>query len=171
MKDCCRERGQIQHGSAEVRTANTLTAPPFVTAASSAEHRALNTFAPRPFLVAAVALAALAGGLVLYFFDPNTAGFYPLCPVHELTGLQCPGCGCLRALHQLAHGNLAAAWRLNAFLVAMLPVAFWLGLREAVLWTTGRQWPGIVTRPIFGWALVAGLVVFGVLRNVPQFWR
>jgi hypothetical protein len=73
----------------------------------------------------------------------------------------------LRALHQLTHGNFAAAWRLNCFVVALLPIGFWLGTRELIWLATGKRLPGIVTRPIFGWALIAGLVVFGILRNVP----
>ena len=113
------------------------------------------------------ALAAAAAVAVLFFFDPSTAGFYPVCMVHELTGLQCPGCGGLRAVHQLSHGRLAAAWHLNPLLVALLPVVFWLGLREAVRALTGRQWPGLVTRPLFGWLLVGVLLLFGILRNVP----
>jgi hypothetical protein len=104
--------------------------------------------------------------ITLYYFDPATAGFYPVCALHELTGLQCPGCGGLRAVHQLTHGNLAAAWRLNPFLVALLPVGLWLGLRQAVWLLTGRRWPGIVTRPLFGWLLLVAAVVFGIVRNL-----
>jgi hypothetical protein len=103
----------------------------------------------------------------LFLFDPATHGFYPDCALRRTTGLLCPGCGTLRALHQLTHGNFAAAWGLNPFVVALLPVGFWLGTRELIWLTTGRMLPGIVTRPIFGWALVAGLVIFGILRNVP----
>jgi hypothetical protein len=117
--------------------------------------------------VAAAALAVTAAVAVLFVFDPSTAGFFPVCTLHEMTGLQCPGCGGLRAVHQLSHGHLAAAWRLNPLLVALLPVALWLGLREAVRAVTGREWPGIVTRPVFGWLLAAAVVLFGILRNVP----
>jgi hypothetical protein len=119
-------------------------------------------------LVAAIAALAAAGALVtLFLFDPATHGFYPICPLHQTTGLLCPGCGTLRAVHQLTHGNFAAAWRLNPLFVALLPVGFWLVARELICLATGRRLPGIVTRPIFGWVLVAGLVAFGILRNVP----
>ena len=117
--------------------------------------------------VAAAALVVTAGVAVLFVFDPSTAGFFPVCTLHEMTGLQCPGCGGLRAVHQLSHGHLAAAWRLNPLVVALLPVALWLGLREAVRAVTGREWPGIVTRPLFGWLLAGALILFGILRNVP----
>jgi hypothetical protein len=121
----------------------------------------------RLFGFAAALLAATAAVAVLFFFDPATAGFYPVCALHQLTGLECPGCGGLRAAHQLTHGHIAAAWRLNPLAVALLPVALWLGLREAVRTFTGRQWPGIVTRPLLGWSLLAAAFLFGILRNVP----
>jgi hypothetical protein len=117
--------------------------------------------------VVAGTLALSAAVAVLFLFDPSTAGFYPVCLLHQTTGLQCPGCGGLRAVHQLSHGHLAAAWRLNPFVVALLPVGLWLGLRELARALTGRQWPGLVTRPLFGWLLAGALVVFGILRNVP----
>jgi hypothetical protein len=124
---------------------------------------------PWCFFTAIAGLAMAAGALVvLFLFDPATHGFYPVCALHQTTGLLCPGCGTLRALHQLTHGNFAAAWRLNSFVVALLPVGFWLATRELIWLATGRRLPGIVTRPIFGWALVAGLVIFGILRNVPM---
>lgn len=113
------------------------------------------------------ALTGMVALAVLFFFDPSTAGFYPVCALHELTGLQCPGCGGLRAVHQLSHGHLAAAWHLNPFVVALLPVGLWLGLREMARVLTGQQWPGLVTRPVFGWLLAGALILFGILRNVP----
>jgi hypothetical protein len=123
-----------------------------------------------PLRLAAVMGAMLAGtamAAVLFFFDPSTAGFYPVCTLHEMTGLQCPGCGGLRALHQLSHGHLAAAWRLNPFVVALLPAGLWMGWREMARLLTGRQWPGLVTRPVFGWLVAGALVSFGILRNLP----
>jgi hypothetical protein len=118
------------------------------------------------FWLTAGLLAMIAAGVVLYLFDPETAGFYPVCALHKLTGLQCPGCGTLRALHQLAHGNIAGAWRFNPLLVALLPMGLWLALRETVRWTLGWRWPGIITRPIIGWSLVIVTVVFGIARNL-----
>lgn len=120
------------------------------------------------FLTVAALAVGTAGLAILFLFDPATHGFYPVCPLHETTGLLCPGCGTLRALHQLTHGNFVAAWRLNCFVVALLPVAFWLGARELIWVITGKRLPGIVTNPVFGWVLLAGLVVFGILRNVPS---
>jgi hypothetical protein len=116
----------------------------------------------------AVALMGLGVFATLYFFDPVTSGIYPVCPFHQTTGLLCPGCGTLRAMHQLAHGNFAAAWGFNPLAVALVPAGVWLVARELIVLTTGRRLPGVITRPIFGWALLVVFVAFGILRNIPR---
>jgi uncharacterized membrane protein len=117
--------------------------------------------------MAGLAAAAIGAAVVLFMFDPATNGFYPNCLLHQTTGLLCPGCGTLRALHQLTHGNFAAAWGLNPFIVSVLPLGIWLAVREFIWLATGKRLPGIVTRPIVGWTLVAAMFIFGIARNIP----
>jgi hypothetical protein len=74
------------------------------------------------------ALFLLVCGIVLFFLDPATTGFYPSCLFRTVFGFQCPGCGSLRAAHQLLHGNLEAAWALNKPVVVGLPLAALAGL-------------------------------------------
>ena len=126
---------------------------------------------PRSRLPVLLALLGCASaGLILYFFNPAENSFYPQCQFHRLTGLSCPGCGGLRALHELSHGHLAAAFRLNALLVVLLPFAGWLALRELVLEWTGHRWPGLVTHRIWGWVLFVVVVAFWVGRNAALLW-
>jgi hypothetical protein len=70
---------------------------------------------------AALLFAAFA--IVLFVLDPATAGFYPPCLFRTVLGMRCPGCGSLRAVHQLLHGDLAAAWALNGPVVVALPLS------------------------------------------------
>jgi hypothetical protein len=102
-----------------------------------------------------------AAALVLYTFDPATPGLFPPCPFPALTGLNCPGCGTLRGLHQLMHGNLAAAFRLNPLMVVTLPpVAYAAASRS--LADAGRP---MLPRPNFsaGWYwFYAGRSVLGL---------
>lgn len=88
-----------------------------------------------PLAVGALALCATAYvGLV----DPNEPGHYPLCPTKALTGLDCPGCGGLRATHALVTGDVVGALDHNAFVVLVLiplAVAAW------VAWLV-RSWRG-----------------------------
>ena len=43
------------------------------------------------------------------------------CMFHELTGLECPGCGITRMILALSRLDLKAAFRANAFLTVTLP--------------------------------------------------
>jgi hypothetical protein len=114
------------------------------------------------------ALLVLAAGGMVFWFNPAQYRLYPFCFFHELTGLHCPGCGGTRALHQLLHGNVAAALHLNALLVILLPLFAWLGVRFAV----GKISPPPAARPVspkWLWLFLALAVVFAVLRNLPAF--
>jgi len=111
---------------------------------------------------AAVAIIAL----VLFFFDPARAPFYPVCLFHKMTGLLCPGCGSLRAMHHLLHGEWALAFRCNPLLIASGLVALALAARWVVQKRLG-QTPATVWHPMLPWWFVAVIIVFGVLRNLP----
>jgi hypothetical protein len=123
----------------------------------------------RKWLLAGLIAAAAAGAALLFLFDPARHAIYPVCPWHALFGWSCPGCGTLRALHQLTHGNFASAWSFNPLAVALLPVAFWLGLRELAWQAGGKKWPGLITRPWIGWTLAVIVILFGIVRNLPGF--
>jgi hypothetical protein len=111
---------------------------------------------------AALALAAA----VLFVFDPSRYPIYPTCILHKLTGLLCPGCGSLRALHQLLHGHLAAALHFNALLVvSLLPLAAWGAWRARRNRRHPSGAPGL--RPVWLWCALGLLLAFGVLRNLP----
>ena len=86
----------------------------------------------RPPVLAVLALLGAVAGLVLFCFDPRQYPFYPVCFFHKTTGLLCPGCGALRAMHQLLHGHLATAFRFNPVLVVSLPILAWIGARYAL---------------------------------------
>lgn len=110
------------------------------------------------------AAGVLAACLLLYFFNPEQVPIYPQCPFRKWTGLDCPGCGGLRAMHQLLHGNVMAALRLNAFVVLLIPVA--AGFAVKLAW---HRWRGI-SRPaangIGWWIFGASLAVFSLWRNL-----
>jgi hypothetical protein len=107
----------------------------------------------------------ILAGIILYHFEPSHYSFYPQCVFHQATGLDCPGCGSLRALHQLLHGNLRAAFHYNPLLVSALPVA-WIILVSR-LWEMFHGRPtGFRVRPVWIWAGFFALVVFTIARNL-----
>ena len=121
----------------------------------------------RIFLVCvAVALLALAAG-VLRAFNPATAWFFPPCPFRALTGYSCPGCGTLRALHELLNGHLAAAFRLNPLMMLLLPYVGYSGASSASETMFGRALPRVFIRPVYIWTLLVIVILFWVLRNTP----
>ena len=101
------------------------------------------------------AICVSAAAAVLYRFDPSTAGFYPHCLFHDLTGLQCPGWGTTRALHHLLHGDVAGALRLNAMLFVVVPFG--------AAATLSRR---VATHPVTGWAALGVTVVWWIGRNL-----
>jgi hypothetical protein len=104
---------------------------------------------------------------VLYCFDPAQHTFYPRCIWHSLTGFVCPGCGSLRALHQLLHGRPVTAFHLNPLLVLALPLVFCLLARQIFGGGAGKLAAIAFTRPPWPWFLLGVVVLFGVARNLP----
>jgi hypothetical protein len=113
-----------------------------------------------------VAVAATAIGM-LDCFDPATSGLFPPCPLHYLTGWYCPGCGSLRALHQLLHGNLSAAWALNPLTVVLLPFLVYGLASHALNEIRGRHLPRLFLPAVWIRALCAVIILFGIARNIP----
>lgn len=98
--------------------------------------------------------------------DPNTAGHYPTCPFLAITGWYCPGCGALRAVHALAHGDLVTALARNPFTVVAagyLVVTWLLWFRRSA---SGRplRW---LAPPWVLYGVLSAILAFWVLRNVP----
>ena len=120
------------------------------------------------FAVIVLVAAALGAGVVLYFFNPSTHGFYPICLFHQLTGLNCPGCGGTRSAYALLHGNVALALKDNALFVVLLAAAaargIWFAAKTIRRQPTGKFVPvGVL------WAALAMAAIFTVLRNLPAF--
>jgi|ERR1041385_5159313 len=114
----------------------------------------------------AIGAASTAVLVILFLFDPAHHHFYPVCALHNLTGLNCPGCGASRAMHQLLHGNVIAALHLNALVVACLPIgAFHAGRAGLRLL---RAKPGrFEIKPVWIWIGGASVLIFAILRNLP----
>jgi len=120
------------------------------------------------FAVILLGATAIGVGAVVFFFNPGTNGFYPICLFHKLTGLNCPGCGGTRSLYALLHGNFALALKDNALLVVLLAAVAtrgaWFGTKKILRRPAGQFLPAKIV-----WALLAVAVIFTVLRNLPVF--
>lgn len=113
--------------------------------------------------IAGLGLATAA----LHLRDPHVSGSWGFCPSAAL-GFWCPGCGGLRAVNDLTHGELASAAGSNLLLVALAPVAV-LAL-AAWLFVRWRGTPVRLPRRVQAWGGYVLLVttgVFTLLRNTP----
>src|SRR2546426_3538794 len=121
------------------------------------------------FVAVTVALAVSAAATVLYRFDPMQHRFYPVCPFHLLTGLQCPGCGSLRALHALTHGRVMDSLHMNALLVLTLPYLGFVAARGVARALRAEPRREFFVSARWIWAYLAVAVAFWILRNVPSY--
>ncbi|WP_028650647.1 DUF2752 domain-containing protein [Nocardioides halotolerans] len=117
--------------------------------------------------IGALSLATLA----LRLRDPHESGSWGYCPSGAM-GIYCPGCGGLRAVNDLTHGDLGAALSSNIVVTVLIPVA----VAFLALWAVDR-WRGHQRqlswsryKPVV-YALVTVLVIFTVMRNTgPGAW-
>lgn len=107
--------------------------------------------------------------LFLRVFNPAASGLYPPCPFRLLTGLNCPGCGTLRGLHQLLHGHPLAALDLNPLLILGLPFMGYVFLSYALVTIRGRGLPRVFIPTPLIWAMFWFIIAFWVLRNIPVY--
>ena len=120
-------------------------------------------------LLAALLAAFAVAVVMLRVFDPATSRIFPPCPVRYLTGWYCPGCGSLRAIHHLLHGNLHAAWAMNPLTVVLLPFLAYGLASFALFEIRGEGLPQPVLRAAWIRALCAAILLFGIARNLPLY--
>jgi hypothetical protein len=116
-------------------------------------------------LYPALGAGALLVGALGYvgLVDPHKPdSIFPTCPFRLLTGWNCPACGGLRMVHDVLHGDLAAAISDNAFLLVGIPVlAGWILLRR-------RSGKSLFSLPAVA-TLVIATLAWTVVRNMPGF--
>lgn len=114
-----------------------------------------------------IVLFSIAFALFLYFNKPGETIIFPHCPFHTLTGFFCPGCGSLRAIHELLHGRIVSALDLNPLMVISIPFLGYAFLSYSLFLTRGKRLPQIIKRPVWIWLILSIIIIFWVLRNLP----
>ncbi len=112
-----------------------------------------------------VIILLIAFAVFYFVFDPMEWSFMPQCVFHRVTGLQCVGCGSQRMLHALLHGDLAGAFRANAFVLLSLPAIALLTWVE----TQRKQRPELYKK-VYSTTLIVIvailLIVWMIIRNL-----
>lgn len=101
--------------------------------------------------------------------DPDRPSIFPKCIFHQTTGYHCPGCGTLRAIHQLLQGNIIGAWGYNKAAVLLLPICLYAGFAAAVYSLFNIRLPLFKPKPWMILALFYAIVLYWILRNVPYY--
>jgi hypothetical protein len=123
----------------------------------------------RRLVLPGAVLGTLATATVaLHLRDPHVQGTWGICPTKAVFGLECPGCGGLRAVNDLTNLQVVEAASSNLVLVAAIPVLGYVFAQWVLGRWRGRSWdPSERAMNWAGFTLVAVLTVFTVLRNVP----
>lgn len=129
------------------------------------------TLRPVQYKILAAVLLIAAGAAVYTVFDPALSEWFPKCPFHMLTGLDCPGCGSQRAIHSILTGHIAEAFRYNALLVIAIPyIMLLIFLKGAAYFcpTDRKRLPAILGR--IEDTLYHGRAVHAVIAIILIFW-
>lgn len=106
---------------------------------------------------------------ILYSFNPaEHSNIYPPSLSREWGGFYCPGCGILRALHQLLHGNWQAALRLNPLFIICLPYFFYWIIPYFFQYFYGVNLYSIYHKNKQILVTITVCLVYGLLRNIPD---
>jgi Protein of unknown function (DUF2752) len=117
--------------------------------------------------VATLSGVIVVAAIILYFYNPSSSSIYPPSPFRALTGLYCPGCGTLRALHQLLHGHILKAFELNPLMMFAMPYLIYSYVSYSAPVILGQKIPQIFIKPNWIWLILKIILGYWVLRNIP----
>src|SRR4051794_7840616 len=118
-------------------------------------------------IMAAASVVGIAGSSVMVAaYNPSEVHFFPLCPLYEMTGFACPGCGLTRGFHALFHGDVTTALGFNALLPIWAVIIAYAWVSLVVYAIRGKGLPMWPTNPTFLWTFMIVLLVFGIARNI-----
>lgn len=120
-------------------------------------------------LASFVVTAGAVGFGIVWYFNPSSVNFLPVCPLYSLTGFACPGCGLTRGFHALFHGDVLTALGFNALIPLFIIVFgfFFISMGFVAVRGRGIRVPGYSPNAL--WVFLVLLLAFGVVRNLPVY--
>lgn len=113
-------------------------------------------------------LAGVLGFLLYKHFNPAEHAFFPKCPIKQVSGLDCPGCGSQRAVHFALNGDFSQAFQQNQLLFLLAPyiiLGFYLQLVPQP--TVGElRLRKVLYGPRAIQIVLAVIILFTLLRNI-----
>ena len=105
-----------------------------------------------------------------YFFANRAFHFSIPCIMHEVTGINCPGCGITRMLFALLEFDIVEAFEYNQFMFIVLPIFAIVLTHDLYIYIVGKK--NYWFKKIPKWIYITLLVfvfVWMILRNLPMF--
>ena len=71
---------------------------------------------------------------VIFYLIPYSIfeGSTTICLFKNVFGVECPGCGTTRAIHQVIHLNFANAFDLNRMIIVVFPLLTYLWIKNTI---------------------------------------
>ena len=118
-------------------------------------------------LITVLILLSIPFGIIFFTYrNPAESNLIPPCPLKYTTGLYCPGCGSGRAFHEILHGSLYKAFRLNPLMMIFLPFLLYAYISNWFLVIRGYKLPTFFLSGKLIIGILVILIVFGILRNI-----
>lgn len=134
---------------------------------TSRSRRQSSPISVKTFKVITLTSFIILAGMILYYLNPASSQLYPPSPFRAITGLYCPGCGSLRAIHQLLHGHFLAALDLNPLMVLATPYLIYSFISYTSPVILGHKIPQVYVKPAWIWWFLKIVLAYWVLRNIP----
>lgn len=108
----------------------------------------------------------MAGIYYFYAYDPsNGETFFVGCISKSISGLDCPGCGSQRAMHELLNGNFIKAAQLNFLVYFIAPLLLFIFFK-IILKPFNIILPDIIISTKWLISILVLIILFAVIRNL-----
>lgn len=107
-------------------------------------------------------LLLFLGITYLVLVDIFHIGF--VCVFHEITGLECPGCGITRCILSIFKGNFKEAFHYNMLVFMLLPFAIIYSIYVSYNYIRGKKYAKINGKIEI--LLLIIVILFGIIRNI-----
>jgi hypothetical protein len=92
-----------------------------------------------------------------------------VCPWYALTHTYCPGCGTLRGIDHMLHGDIFGLFKSNKIGMLFMPILLWEYIQIGVQGIAGYRLPELTLSKIELYILVVLIIAYWVTRNFVSF--
>jgi len=107
---------------------------------------------------------------VYFFFDPSKNSYFLKCPLKEMTGYDCAGCGVQRAFHELLHFRFSRAFQYNPLFVIAIPfLLLFFVLKSSKAYTKTGWFYNFLKSKLFFLVVLIIVLLFSLFRNTDYY--